>query len=58
MLTAIALIALGIGIIYGIVKIRSARAAGDAAAAKKYQISVVGLLIVLAILLVSQLLMS
>ena len=58
MLTALALIALGIGIIYGIVKIRSARAAGDAAAAKKYQISVVGLLIVLAILLVSQLLMS
>ena len=58
MLTAIALIALGIGILYGIVKLRSARAAGDAAAARRYQISLVGLLVVLAILLVSQLLFS
>ena len=58
MLTAIALIALGIGILYGIVKLRSARAAGDAAAARRYQISLVGLLVVLAILLVSQLLIS
>lgn len=58
MLTAIALIALGIGIVYGIVKLRSARAAGDAAAARKYQISMVGLLVVFAIVLVSQFLIN